>query len=130
MLAVPPLARGRLRSDRTYLVTGGLGGIGQAVAGWLADRGAATIVLNGRRAPDADADEAIDSLRQRGVDVRVELADVTDAAAVDRMLARMDEALPPLAGIVHSVGVLSDGSIANQDWERFEKVLRPKVLGA
>ncbi len=130
VLAVPPLARGWLRSDRTYLVTGGLGGIGQAVAGWLAERGAATIVLNGRRAPDPDAVEAIDSLRQRGVDVRVELADVTDAAAMDRMLARMDEALPPLAGIVHSVGVLSDGSIANQEWERFEKVLGPKVLGA
>ena len=59
----PPLMQGRLRSDRTYLVTGGLGGIGCAVAGWLADHGAGAIALNGRRAPDTEAEEAISRLR-------------------------------------------------------------------
>ena len=130
VLAMPPLARGRLREDRTYLVTGGLGGIGCAVAGLLADRGAGSIVLNGRRAPDAGAEETVRALEERGVTVRVEIADVTDAAAVDAMLARIDADLPPLAGVVHSVGVLSDGALTNQSWERFEEVLRPKVLGA
>ena len=130
VLAMSPLAKGRLRVDRTYLVTGGLGGIGCAVAGLLADRGAGAIVLNGRRAPDAAAQETIRGLENRGVAVRVELADMTDAAAVDAMLARMDADLPPLAGVIHSVGVLSDGSVANQSWERFERVLWPKVLGA
>ena len=130
VLAMPPLAKGRLREDRTYMVTGGLGGIGCAVAGLLADRGAGAIVLNGRRAPDAAAQETIRGLEKRGVTVRVELADMTDAAAVDAMLVRMDADLPPLAGVIHSVGVLSDGSLSNQSWERFEQVLWPKVLGA
>ncbi|MDE0458181.1 MAG: SDR family NAD(P)-dependent oxidoreductase [Chromatiales bacterium] len=129
-LTMPPLMRGGLREDRTYLVTGGLGGIGCAVAGQLADRGAKTIVLNGRRVPDAAAEDAIRALEARGVTVRVELADVTDGAAVDAMLARVDAELPPLAGVIHSVGVLSDGALANQSWERFEEVLWPKVLGA
>ena len=40
VLTSPPLASGELRRDRTYLVTGGLGGIGCAVAGWLVERGA------------------------------------------------------------------------------------------
>ena len=130
VLTMPPLARGRLREDRTYLVTGGLGGIGCALAAWLADRGAGAIVLNGRRDPDPEAVAAIDVLRQRGVRVQVELADVTDTAALDAMLARIDETLPPLAGIIHSVGVLSDGALTNQTWEKFEEVLWPKVLGA
>ena len=39
VLALPAMVGGRLRPGRTYLVTGGLGGIGIAVAGWLADRG-------------------------------------------------------------------------------------------
>ena len=130
VLAMPPLVKGRLREDRTYLVTGGLGGIGCVVASLLADRGAGAIVLNGRRAPDAAAQETIRGLEKRGVTVRVELADMTDAAAVDAMLARMDADLPPLAGVIHSVGVLSDGSLSNQSWERFEQVLWPKVLGA
>ena len=125
-----PLARGRLREDRSYLVTGGLGGIGCAVAGWLAERGAGAIVLNGRRAPDPEAEEAIEALRRQGVTVAVELADVTDPAALDAMLARMDEALPPLAGVIHSVGVLADAAIGNQSWESFEQVLWPKMLGA
>ena len=65
VLVMPPLSGGRLRADRTYLVTGGLGGIGRVVAGWLADQGAGVIVLNGRRAPDPEAEEAIDALSAR-----------------------------------------------------------------
>ena len=62
--------------------------------------------------------------------VQVEIADVTDADAVGRMVGRIEAALPPLAGIIHSVGVLSDAALTNQTWERFEQVLGPKVLGA
>ncbi len=129
VVTAPPLIKGGLRQDRTYLVTGGLGGIGCAVAGWLADQGAGTIVLNGRREPDAAAMETIRAIRERGVAIRVELADMTDTAAVDDMLARMEQELPPLGGLIHSVGVLSDGALTNQTWERFEEVLWPKIMG-
>ncbi|MDE0673518.1 MAG: SDR family NAD(P)-dependent oxidoreductase [bacterium] len=130
VVTVNPLAQGHLREDRTYLVTGGLGGIGCAVAEWLADRGAGAIVLNGRRDPDAAATETIEALRRRGVRVEVELADVTDPEAVDAMLARIDADLPPLGGVIHSVGVLSDAALTNQTWESFEQVLAPKIVGA
>ncbi|MCY4384416.1 MAG: SDR family NAD(P)-dependent oxidoreductase [Nitrospinae bacterium] len=130
VLRMPPLARGSLRQDRTYLITGGMGGIGCAVARWLAENGAGTIVLNGRRDPDPAAKEVIKDLREGGADVRVEVADVTDCTAVDEVLTRIDEVLPPLGGVIHSVGVLSDGVIENQTWERFEQVMWPKVLGA
>ncbi len=130
VVTTPPLVRGGLRGDRSYLVTGGLGGIGIAVANWLAERGAGAVVLNGRRDPDPEAEEAIGALRQRGVTVQVELADMTDQAAIDGMLARIERDLPPLGGVIHSVGVLSDGALTNQNWERFERVLWPKILGA
>ena len=121
----------RVRGDRSYLVTGGLGGIGLQVAGWLAERGAGGIVLNGRRTPDGPAREAVETLRARGVAVRLAVADVADPGAVDRMLAEIAAAeLPPLAGVIHSAGVLADASLANQDGTRFERVLRPKLLGA
>ena len=127
---MPPLARGNIRENRTILVTGGMGGLGCAVAQWLADHGAGTIVLNGRRDPDSGANEVIQNLRDSGVDVRVEVADITDFSAVDELLARIDADMPPLGGVVHCVGVLSDGAIENQTWKRFEKVMWPKVLGA
>ncbi len=130
VVTASPLAQGRLRSDRSYLVTGGLGGIGCAVAVWLADHGAGTIILNGRRDPDTDAEKIIHTLRDRGVNLVVELADVTNFSAIDRMLERIDRNLPPLAGVIHSVGVLSDGALTNQNWARFEQVLWPKILAA
>ena len=130
VLTAPPIVDGQLRQDRTYLVTGGLGGIGIAVANWLADNDAGAIVLNGRRDPDPEAVEAIEALRARGVRIEVELADVTDPAAIDAMLARIDESLPPLGGVIHSVGVLSDAALGNQTWESFETVLSPKIVGA
>ena len=121
---------GLLRGDGTYLVTGGMGGIGLEVAGWLAERGAGRIVLNGRREPDEAARGLIEELRGRGVDVRVELADVTDGGAVAAMVERVERDVGPLAGVIHSAGVLWDGALVNQEWERFERVLWPKVLGA
>ncbi len=130
VLTMPPIRTGRLREDGTYLVTGGLGGIGCALAEWLAERGAGSVVLNGRRPPDPAAENAIETLRARGFRIDVEIADVTDTAAVDAMLARMDGTLPPLAGVIHSVGVLSDAALGNQSWESFETVLWPKILGA
>ncbi len=130
VLANSPLESGSLRSDRTYLVTGGLGGIGCALAGWLAERGAGAIVLNGRRDPDPQAVEAIEELRAAGASVHVELADVTDPDSVDAMLGRIDANLPPLAGVIHSVGVLSDAALTNQTWDSFSQVVWPKAVGA
>ena len=114
----------------TWLITGGLGGLGLAVAEWLVDRGAGTVVLNGRREPDGTRLAAIEALRAHGADIRVELADVADAAAVDSLLGRLARSLPPLAGIVHAAGTLADAALPNQSRERIERVMAAKVRGA
>ena len=121
-----------VRADRSYLVTGGLGGIGLTVAGWLFGEGAGAVVLNGRRPPDPAVAEEIARLRSGERELRVELADVTDGDAVSRLVSGIgpESGLPPLGGVIHSVGVLSDAALVNQDWKRFGRVLRPKALGA
>ena len=103
VLRMPPLARGAVHADRTYLVTGGMGGIGCEVARWLSENGAETIVLNGRRDPDPVAEEVISELREAGVDVQTEIADVTDFAAVDKMLAALTRA-SRLSGVSYIAG--------------------------
>ena len=45
------------------------------------------------------------------------------------MLQEIDSDLPPLKGIIHAAGVLDDGVITQQTWERFEQVLKAKVDG-
>jgi NAD(P)-dependent dehydrogenase (short-subunit alcohol dehydrogenase family) len=110
-------------------VTGGLGGVGLHVAGWLCERGARHLLLLGRRAPSAEAGAAIRALEQRGCTVRVVEADVANRPALARALDAVRESMPPLCGVVHAAGVLDDGLLSGQTWARFEAVLAPKVAG-
>ncbi|MFY0568811.1 SDR family NAD(P)-dependent oxidoreductase [Archangium lansingense] len=119
-----------LRADATYLLTGGLGGLGLEVARWMVEQGARHLVLVGRRAPSASASEAVRALEQAGAHVTVASVDVSSEAEVARLLQRIDAGSPPLRGIIHSAGVLDDGALLQQDLERFERVMTPKVAGA
>jgi NADPH:quinone reductase-like Zn-dependent oxidoreductase/NAD(P)-dependent dehydrogenase (short-subunit alcohol dehydrogenase family)/aryl carrier-like protein len=120
-----------IRADASYLVTGGLGGLGLACAAGLADAGARHLTLLGRKPPGAAARSAIDALRARGVSVSVAAADVADAGAVARVLATMSPGgiSPRLAGILHAAGTVDDGMLAELNLERFAAVLAPKVRG-
>ncbi len=124
--APPPLA---LRSDGTYLITGGLGSLGRQLAQHLIASGAKHLVLLSRRSP---ADAQIDKLRSAGSDLTLEiqLADVTQPDDIVRVLSEIRAKLPPLRGIFHAAGILEDGLVAQQTPEQFERVLAPKVAGA
>jgi NAD(P)-dependent dehydrogenase (short-subunit alcohol dehydrogenase family)/acyl carrier protein len=109
------------------VIIGGLGGFGLATAGWLADRGAKTIVLVGRSSvSEGAASAAIEELRRRGVDVRSERCDAADPASLDRLLAAL-RARMPIKGVVHAAMVLDDALIRNLDTARIARVLRAKI---
>jgi acyl transferase domain-containing protein/acyl carrier protein len=127
--AAPPRA-GAIRPDASYLVTGGLGGLGLEVARWLVARGARHLVLAGRREPSRAAQDAIATLEAAGAHVLVAPVDVARPADVERMFARIDAELPPLRGVVHAAGVLDDGVLLQQTPERFAAVMAPKVAGS
>ncbi|HYO54311.1 type I polyketide synthase [Archangium sp.] len=119
-----------LRADGTYLVTGGLGGLGLEVARWLVTHGARHLLLLGRRAPSAEAERTLAELRQAGAHVEPFQADVARPGDVERALARVDESMPPLRGVFHAAGLLEDGMLLNLTEERFASVMAPKVLGS
>jgi NADPH:quinone reductase-like Zn-dependent oxidoreductase/acyl carrier protein/SAM-dependent methyltransferase len=128
---MPPRELGPLEAEAAYLVTGGLGGLGLAVAGRLADLGAKHLLLLGRSgATDAAQLAALGELRARGVDVAVVKADVGDGQALEAALAKALSGRPPLRGVVHCAGVLRDATIANLSPEDIRTVLRTKALGA
>ena len=125
-LDAPPI-----RQEATYLITGGLGGLGQKLAQWLVEHGARSLVLTGRRAePDEIGRQTIADLEARGAQVVVLAADVSRQADVERTLDHIQAHLPPLRGVFHAAGVLDDGVLVQQDWDRFQHVLWPKVNGA
>jgi myxalamid-type polyketide synthase MxaB len=115
----------------SYLVTGGLGGLGLRMAEWLVDRGAAHVVLTSRRAhPSDEALQAIQSIESKGAKVTVLAGDVSREQDVQEILRQIAENLPSLRGIIHAAGVLEDGVLRQQTWPNFERVMAPKVLGA
>ncbi|MCC7361296.1 MAG: SDR family NAD(P)-dependent oxidoreductase [Anaerolineales bacterium] len=119
-LALPEAAAPAFRPDRTYLITGGFGALGQALARWLAEHGARHLAVVSRRS--AAGPEA--------VSVRAFAADAADREALAGVLAAIEKDGPPLAGVFHLAGALDDGVLLQQTAARFEPVWAPKVRAA
>jgi NADPH:quinone reductase-like Zn-dependent oxidoreductase/3-oxoacyl-(acyl-carrier-protein) synthase/SAM-dependent methyltransferase/acyl carrier protein len=117
LVALPAHPAG-IRADSTYLVTGGLGGLGPEIAAWLTRRGAGGVVRLARRALEG------------GLPDDVVIGDVTDPqglAAVDAHVSARD--LPPLRGVFHAAGLLEDRTVATLDPSSFGRVAAPKLDG-
>ncbi len=116
-------------ADATYLITGGLGGLGLSVAGWMVEAGARHLVLVGRSAASASAEQSLAAMRRAGAEIMVLQADVKDRAQVVRVLGSIDQRWP-LRGVVHAAGALDDGVILQLTPERILSLMAPKVHGA
>ena len=101
----PPL---QLRADASYLLVGGLGGIGIEIAKWMVNKlGAKSLILISRSGMDATgAADAIAALRAPGVLVTVRKCDVSDKQMLSAVLANCVQTLPPIRGVVQGAMVL------------------------
>jgi acyl transferase domain-containing protein len=126
-----------LRGDASYLITGGLGGVGLAVARRLVDRGARYLVLVGRRGLSdyTGQDErlrhsAVGALRARGARVLTLTLDIGDGAAVAATLAAIEQKVPLVRGVVHAAATIEDSLVENTTRTNVAGVLRAKAAGA
>jgi acyl transferase domain-containing protein/acyl carrier protein len=118
------------RSEGTYLITGGLGGLGLRVAQWLAARGAKSLVLVGRSEATAACKEQIARMKSDGVQVAIRTADVARLDQLSPIFDEIDRCLPTLAGIVHAAGVIRDAMLVKVEPETISQVIAPKARGA
>ena len=119
-----------VRADATYLITGGLGGLGLATARWLVAQGARHVVLLGRRAPDAAAQARIAAMEETGAHVLTAQADIADMAQLARVFTDIESCMPPLRGVIHAAGIFFDRLLRSHDWDSFHRVFAAKVTGA
>ena len=118
-----------IRRDGCYIVTGGTAGFGATTARWLAEQGAGKVLLASRSgAKTPGVDEVAAFIAERGTEVEVISADVTDPAQARALIERA--APSPLRGIIHGAMVLDDAMMADMTPERLRKVFAPKVAGA
>jgi len=118
-----------LKADRSYLVTGGMGGLGLQTALWMVSCGAKHIILLGRKEPCASSIKVIEQMRDKGIEIVIALADVSDPVQLKKVFEQVNKQMAPLCGIIHAAGVLDDGSLFNLTTERMKKVMAPKVNG-
>jgi myxalamid-type polyketide synthase MxaB len=117
-----------VRGDASYLVTGGLGGLGLKVANHLVWAGARHLVLAGRSGASKEVQNAIDEMRRCGASVDIAQGDVSkpsDAAAMIDACQRV----APLRGVIHAAGVLREALVGNQSADSFTTAMAPKVRG-
>ena len=137
------LLRPRYTAKASYVISGGLGGLGLLVAKAMVRAGARHLLLLGReKLPTGAALAAADAktraraaevqaLVDEGARVEVVAADITDAESLELAFAQLHaDGFPAIRGVVHAAGVAFPQLLLNMSAEAFDEVLKPKVLGA
>lgn len=131
VLPVRPEDAPVVRPDGSYLVTGGLGGLGLLVARWLAERGAAAVVLTSRSAPTIGARAELESLTEAfGIRVEVVSGDLAEPGVAEALVKSAEDTGHPLRGVVHAAAVVEDATVSNLSAALLDEVWRPKASGA
>ncbi|OHX00905.1 beta-ketoacyl synthase domain-containing protein [Colletotrichum incanum] len=117
-----------LRADRTYIIVGGVGGLGQATARFLVERGARNLIFFSRSAEEVakSQSEYFAELEYQGCKVQAISGSVVEMADVIKMV---DSSTTPIAGVLHAAMVLQDMNLADMTFEQWQATVSPKVQG-
>ncbi|MFM8599374.1 MAG: type I polyketide synthase [Mycobacterium sp.] len=118
-----------VRPDGSYVLTGGLGGLGLVMARWLVDRGAGRVVLNGRSAPTPSAQAVLDELGERS-QIEVVTGDIATPGVAEALVDSAEATGLPLCGVIHSAAVIDDAILATMSKDSLERVWDAKAFGA
>ncbi|KAL8794223.1 MAG: hypothetical protein Q9195_003177 [Heterodermia aff. obscurata] len=121
----------RFSENFTYLIAGGLGGLGGSIARWMVQRGAKSLILLSRSGPKPEAtNEVVQELRLAGAHVETPACEISNAASLSAVLRDCAIRVPPVKGCIQASMVLRDGIFENLGFEDWAAVLRPKVQGS
>ncbi len=129
--AIAPDETPHIEPGAQYLITGGLGTVGTELARWLArtHKVRQVVMVSRRGANDARAQELQSELAAFGTQLVPYKADVTDEGAMTALFDSIAQSSLPLKGVFHCAGLLDDGVLAQMDWEKFWRVMAPKING-
>ena len=121
----------KLDSDATYVLVGGLGGLGRSLATFLANHGARHLCFVSRSGPSSvKAQKLIQELQKRQVHVKVYSGDIADKGSLANVLTQCSKDLPRIRGVVQCAMVLRDVLFEKMTHQQWQESLRPKVDGS
>ena len=117
------------RDDATYLISGGLGGIGRAIAEWMIGKEAKNVVLVSRNATLHRAAGSLQEAAQKtGCRLVIQDCDVSDSQSLQHLIQECSSlGLPPIRGVVNGAMVLNDTVMERMTYEQWTNGVRPKI---
>ena len=120
-----------LRANATYVLVGGLGGLGRGLAIYLADHGAKHLAFFSRTNDISPAARRVlDQLKERSVEAKTFVCDITDPQALKRTIVQLSNECPPIKGVFQGAMVLRDGLFENLSYENWIQATTPKIQGS
>ncbi|KAI3395544.1 hypothetical protein diail_1206 [Diaporthe ilicicola] len=118
----------QLDPEATYVIAGGLGGLGRSVARWMAGRGAKNLILLSRRGPVQDAaKQLVKELELTCDKIATPACDVTDSEALREVIDKCLTTMPPVKGCIQGSMVLKDNRLENMTLDEWNDAVRPKA---
>ncbi|KAJ4999818.1 Highly reducing polyketide synthase ACRTS2 [Colletotrichum sp. SAR 10_66] len=121
-----------LRSDATYLITGGTGGIGKSLVPWMLENGASNVVVLGRSATtNTEVAKLVSEYDSPSTGVHVR-AVASDVSSRDSLLAALEAVrdLPSVKGVIHGSMYLRDSIFFNASFDDWKAINGPKIDAA
>ncbi|KAJ5175567.1 Fum1p-like protein [Penicillium canariense] len=116
-----------LKPNSSYLLVGGLGGVGRSISTWMVERGARSLVFLSRSAGQSEEDQRfIRELEDQDCNVVCVCGSVTEPQDVEKAIAQSPL---PLRGVLHMSGVLQDGAFTEMTYSQWTSCLAAKVTG-
>ena len=115
-------------SNRTYLLVGLSGPIGQSICEWMISNGAGCVCLASRQ-PKVD-ERWLESFSGTGASVKILAMDVLDKDSLERAVKDIRASCPPIAGVANGAMILEDELFADMSADTMRKVLGPKIDGS
>ena len=121
----------RLNSESSYLLPGGLGGLGRSIAQWLIGHGAKSLIFLSRSgAFSSDAVSFVSDLKAQGIQIGVYPCDISNLGHLEETIASCNSNFPPIRGVIQCAMNLRDSAFENMIADDWHACIAPKVQGS
>ncbi|PZD41177.1 Polyketide synthase modules protein [Pyrenophora tritici-repentis] len=118
-------------ADATYVIAGGLGGLGRSFARWMVNRGARNLILLSRSGAKSEAAKhLVEELQGQGVRVLTPAVDIGLLSNLRDVFCAATEGLPPIRGCIQATVALRDNLFENMTYEDWKISTQSKVSGS